>query len=174
VADEAGYSTRSQQRHAPTDNQPNDPNMKEIEFTLSLNEEQQHFAQEYNRIAHKGKSERHHAGVEVERHGCGEVTLYITDKREDEILAEATFTPAALRDFTREVGNHWYKCGRLGEIEQNALHLIQLHADYADGEITKKDIDEIHADFTESQDGFVNTGFNSLRFRKYPDTNSAQ
>ena len=148
--------------------------MKEIEFTLSLNEEQQHFAKEYNRLALTGKSERHHAGVEVERHGCGEVTLYLTDKREDERLAEATFTPAELRDFTREIGNHWYKCSRLDEVSQNALHLIQLYADYADGEITKKDIDELHDDFKESHDGFVNTGFNSLRFRKHPDTNSAQ
>lgn len=136
-----------------------------ITFTLGLNEEQRDFATEYIRHARTRDPDEIQAGFEIERWDCGEVLLYIVNTTEDERIRETMFTPQELRDFCREVGHHWHEHGKLGEAEMNALNYIQLAADYADGNITKKEMSEFQEDFEDSH-GFVRSGLKTLQFRK--------
>lgn len=135
------------------------------DFTLGLTDEQKQLATEYLTYAHENPPERYQAGYEVERHGCGEVRVYLIDTEEDDELADAMFTPDELRMFVRELGQYWHDHNRLAEQEQNALHYFQLAASYAEGEVTKAEVEDLQEDFKDSH-GFVRTGLNSLTFRK--------
>lgn len=142
----------------------------EPDFTLGLTESQEAFARDYLGYAESHDPERIHAGVDVERWNCGEVTVYIVDTETDERLSEETFTPGELRDFVREVGHYWYQRDRLGDAEMRALNYLYLVADYADGEITKEEIEEEQDRFEDRLDGEdgigLMSGVVSLQFRK--------
>lgn len=137
-----------------------------LSFTRDLPDEQEAFATKYVTHAHRGDPVN--AGYEIARHNCGTVTVYLIDMDEDNRLESVDFTPAQLRDFTTEVGQFWHDKGRLGEVEMNALHRLQLAAAYADGEVTKTEMEELQADF-EADSDMVSKGIDSLRFRKHPD-----
>lgn len=144
----------------------------DINFTRDLTDEQQHLAEEYVRLARTQHDDQVEAGYEGVKHGCEVIFVYITEDGGDTYITDAQFYPQELRDFTVEVGHVFHDNNRLGEAEMNALHHFQLIADYADGEITKKEVHDIQAEF-EADSDFVSRGLDSLRFRKTPDETEA-
>ena len=108
------------------------------------------------------------AGGTPERIDLREYDLPTFDADADEVLCAAEFSPDELRDFVKEVGATFYANDRLGATEMNKLHYFQLLADYAEGNLTQKEVSDKQEEF-ESNHDLVTSGLESLRFRKRPD-----